>query len=78
MHFVQLSVSPSGGLISFYGTSGYAHICDGRSKSWISDVKMNSPVRALKFVDEQTIIASGLDADVYWWDVRMAGKCLMR
>ena len=86
----SMCVSPGGGKIAFAGAAGYTHICDGRTKTWFSDVKvdspiyvcasmycrlwsfvqMNSSVRSLAFVDETTLLTSGLDANVYVWDLR--------
>jgi hypothetical protein len=71
-------VSPSGDKIAFYGAGGYAHVVNGHCKSWAYDLKMNSPIRSLTFVDDRAVVSSGLDADVYWWDLRMTAKCLLR
>jgi hypothetical protein len=71
-------VSPSGDKIAFLGSGGYAHICSGRSKAWMTDIKMNTPIRSLSFLDDYSVVTSGLDADVYWWDMRMTAKCVLR
>jgi len=73
-----ISVSPEGEKIAFGGGAGYIHICSGKTKTWMMDLKMNTSVRSLCFKDETTLISSGLDADVYIWDLRKTGKCLKR
>ena len=39
---------------------------------------MNTAARSAVFTDENTLISSGLNADVYKWDLRMNGRCLSR
>jgi U3 small nucleolar RNA-associated protein 18 len=72
----QMAVSPEGSRIAFNGGSGYVHVCCGKQKSWIADVKMNCAVRASAFLDETTLVTGGLDADVYLWDLRFGGRCV--
>jgi len=75
----RMYVSPDGSRLAFAGESGYVHIVDGRQKMWIGDVKMNSGCRAACFADDRTLITSGVDADIYIWDLRKAGgRCLSR
>jgi len=74
----RMSLSPEGNRIAFVGKSGYIHVLDGRQKTWICDVKMNSGCRAATFANERTLITSGVDADVYVWDLRRTGRCLTR
>lgn len=76
--YEHMVVSAEGSKIAFAGTSGFVHICCGRRKTWISDVKMNCGVRSMAFVDEMTLATSGVDADVYLWDLRKTGRCLHR
>ena len=73
-----LAVSPEGEKIAFGGGAGYIHLCSGKTKTWMMDLKMNTSVRSLCFKDEVTLVSSGLDADVYIWDLRKTGKCLKR
>jgi hypothetical protein len=42
------------------------------------EVKMNTAVRSHCFLDELTMATSGLDADVYIWDLRKTGRCVAR
>jgi hypothetical protein len=39
---------------------------------------MNTAVRSHCFLDELTMATSGLDADVYIWDLRKTGRCVAR
>ena len=74
----RMAVSPLGSLIAFGGAGGYIHLVSGSNKTWVQDIKMNTACRAIKFVNETTLISSGLDADVYVWDVRQGGRCMCR
>ena len=74
----HLIMSPEGTKLAFLGASGYIHVACGRQKTWMMDLKMNSAARAGAFLNEQTLVTSGLDADVYTWDLRMQGRCLSR
>ena len=76
--YEHMIVSPAGSRIAFLGASGYVHLVCGKQKLWQCDVKMNTAARAATFSDENTIITSGLDADIYKWDLRMNGRCLSR
>lgn len=76
--YENLLVSPKGTRIAFLGASGYIHLVCGKQKTWQCDVKMNTAARSAVFVDEHTLISSGLDADIYKWDLRMHGRCLSR
>ena len=51
---------------------------DGSTKLPIMDVKMNSPLRAECFLDDSTLVTSGVDAEVYVWDLRYTARCLTR
>ena len=73
-----MTVSPEGSRIAFSGAGGYTHVLCGRHKTWQMDVKSNSAVRSACFADENTLYISGLDADVYQFDLRMHGRCLSR
>jgi U3 small nucleolar RNA-associated protein 18 len=42
------------------------------------DLKMNTAVRSCTFLDELTMVTSGLDADVYIWDLRKTGRCVSK
>ena len=72
------AVSPEGTRLAFLGAGGYTHIVDGRNKTWQMDVKCNTAVRAATFSDESTLFTSGLDAEVYQWDLRMHARCVSR
>ncbi len=76
--YENMFVSPNGSRIAFLGTSGYIHLACGKQKTWQCDLKMNTAARSAAFVDENTLFSSGLDADVYKWDLRMNGRCLSR
>lgn len=41
---------------------------------------MNCKMKAMAFADEHTLVTSGVDADVYVWDLRATGnaRCLHR
>lgn len=73
-----MAVSPDGSLIAFGGASGYAHLMCGKQKTSIVDVKQNCPLRSLTFLSDQHLVTSGVDADVYVWDVRNTSRCLQR
>ncbi len=76
--YENLAVSPEGSKIAFGGSGGYIYVCDGRLKTMMMELKMNSGVRAITFIDEMTLVTSGVDADVYVWDLRKTGKCCKR
>ena len=71
-----MAVSPLGTKIAFGGAGGYIHIVCGVQKTPMVDVKMNTAVRSITFLDENRLLSSGLDADVYIWDLRYQGRCL--
>ena len=82
-----MCASPSGLRVAFAGAGGYVHVVCGRLKTWQMDVKMNCACRAIAFVDDHTLVSSGLDADVYVWDLRQRpgaatsgalGRCVAR
>jgi len=71
--------SPMGDRIAFLGSgAGYVHIVCGKQKLWQMDIKMNTGARSAVFLDENRLFTSGVDADIYLWDLRKAGKCLHR
>ena len=76
----SVAVSPLGTKIAFLGTGGFIHIICGLSKLSIGDIKMNTAARSIVFASEEILISSGLDADVYVWDLRHAsqGRCLSK
>jgi len=74
----HMAASPEGSLLAFRGASGYVHLCSGASKQWSMEVKMNTAVRSHCFLDELTLATSGVDADVYIWDLRKTGRCVAR
>jgi len=73
-----MALSPLGSRIAFVGAGGYVHVLDGKQKTWTADVKMNSGCRCAAFANEDLLLTSGLDADMYLWDLRMSGRCLSR
>jgi len=72
------TASSDGSKIAFAGNSGYIHISCGKQRTWCMDLKMNTSVRALRFIDGISLVTSGLDADVYLWDLRYSGRCVRR
>ena len=90
----HVAVSPLGSKLAFRGIGGYVHICGGVGAGgsgggggghssngrgqWLTEVKMNTAARAIAFLDETHLVTSGLDADIYVWDLRKAGRCLAR
>lgn len=74
----RMSISPDGGKMAFLGNTGYIHIASGSSKQWIMDIKMNCSAYSSTFLDENTLVTSGKDADIYLWDLRKSGRCLTR
>lgn len=62
----KFTVSPSGDVIAFVGNDGYIILVDGKTRQWISDLKMNGSVRAITFSEDgEYIMGSGSDGDVY-------------
>lgn len=57
---------------------------DGKNKMHAMDVKMNTACRTVSFLpshhtgEDHLMLSSGLDADVYLWDLRHTGRCLSR
>lgn len=76
--YEHMVVSPEGSSIAFAGTGGYIHLVSGRSKTWMCDIKMNSAVRSMTFLDDNTLVTAGHDAEVYLWDLRRSGKCISK
>jgi U3 small nucleolar RNA-associated protein 18 len=74
----KMTVSADGSMIAFGGAGGNIHIVSGSHNTWMYDVKMNSAVKSTTFLNENTLVSSGYDADVYIWDLRKTGKCLHR
>lgn len=73
MH-LYLSLTPSLSL----PCCSLSHFLSGASKQWAMEVKLNTAVRSHCFLDELTLATSGLDADVYIWDLRKTGRCVAR
>ena len=76
--YEHMIVSPEGSRLAFLGEGGYVHVADGRTKAWQCDIKMNTAARAAVFSDENSLISSGLNADIYKWDLRKTGHCMAR
>lgn len=74
----NMLVSPQGTKLAFLGAGGYIHVACGKRKTWMMDLKMNTAARSGAFINEETMVTSGLDADVYVWDLRMQGRCVSR
>ena len=69
--------NPSGTLLAFGGRGGLVHVVDGKHKTWCMDIKMNSGCRSMSFIDDKTLITSGVDSKLYIWDLRYNGSnCL--
>lgn len=65
----RMTVSPNGVWVVFVGQEGSIHLVDARSKQWVWEGKMNCSVRAAQFLDNRTLLTSGFDAEVYYWDI---------
>ena len=74
----HMVVAPDGSKLAFLGAGGYVHVASGKHKTWMMDLKMNCAARSAAFVGDNYIVTSGLDADVYLWDLRMQGRCVSR
>eukprot|EP01036_Dinobryon_divergens_P023637 gene23637-32007_t len=74
----SMTISPSGDTAGFLGPNGSLHLLSTRSKQWNMHLRMNSAARSISFLGDHTLISSGLDADVYVWDIRRPGKCINR
>jgi U3 small nucleolar RNA-associated protein 18 len=93
------SLAVSGGadcppLISFLGNDGTIILVSQRTKTWVSNLKMNGSVRAACFTKPwlsspgttdgssltgwSDLLTVGGEGEVYRWDLRMLGKCLYR
>ena len=42
------------------------------------ELKQNCSVRSINFLEENTLLSSGYDADMYLWDLRYTGRCVNR
>lgn len=76
--FENMIVSPNSTTMIVASSNGTSHVIDTRHKSWICDLKMNSQVKAISYLDETLVLTSSLDANVYLWDLRFSGKCVSR
>lgn len=77
--FEHMEVSPDGSRLGFVGSRGYIHIADSYSKQWIADLKINSTLKSISFLNDHICITSGYDAEVYFWDLRYPnGKCFAK
>lgn len=74
----NMVVAPDGSKLAFLGAGGYVHVASGKHKTWMMDLKMNCAARSAAFVGDDYLVTSGLDADVYLWDLRMQGRCVSR
>ena len=74
----SMTISPNGDTAGFLGPSGSLHLLSTRTKQWNMHLRMNSAARAIAFLGDNTLLSSGLDADVYVWDIRRPGKCINR
>ena len=45
---------------------------------WTHHLKMNSGTRSATFLNDHTVVTSGVDADIYLWDLRQSGRCMNR
>lgn len=64
-------VSPDSQLLAFLGNDGYIILVSNKSKQWVANLKMNSPVRAAAFTaDGSELLSTGVDGEVYRWDLR--------
>ena len=74
----KVCLSPSGDMTAFSGNGGYIHICNSLQKTWMMDLKMNSGVRSCAFINDWQLVSSGVDAEVYIWDIRYSNRCIER
>ena len=59
-------MSQDGKYIAFLGNDGYIVLVEAHSKQMVGEFKVNGSVRAVAFTkDDQEILASGSDGDVY-------------
>jgi len=76
--FDKMAVSPDSSTIAFSGLSGYGHIYNSKQKTLMFDIKMNSEITALNYIDNTTLITSNNRSEVYLWDVRYTNKFLSK
>eukprot|EP00607_Mallomonas_marina_P008782 CAMPEP_0182419346 /NCGR_PEP_ID=MMETSP1167-20130531/3799_1 /TAXON_ID=2988 /ORGANISM="Mallomonas Sp, Strain CCMP3275" /LENGTH=335 /DNA_ID=CAMNT_0024594199 /DNA_START=138 /DNA_END=1142 /DNA_ORIENTATION=- len=65
--YEDMTVSPDGSKIAILGEGGYVHLCSGRNKTWMMDLKMNGTGQSMSFLNDNMIATSGRDADIYVW-----------
>jgi len=75
----NFTTSSDGSLLVFAtGQDGYISVVDGRSKIWVSDMKMNGSAKTVKFeTNSLYLLSSGSDGDIYRWDIRNY-KCVQK
>ena len=74
----KMVLSPDGTNAALLGSGGSTHILNTRSKGWTHHLKMNSGTRSATFLNDHTVVTSGVDADIYIWDLRQSGRCMNR
>jgi len=77
--FEKFAISPDGKYIAFVGNNGYIVLVSGKTKQWISNLKMNGSVRNVAFSKNGAqLITSGDKGEIYIWDMKNYSRCLYR
>lgn len=73
----NFTTSSDGSLLAFAtGQGGYISFVDGRSKTWITDMKMNGSAKTVRFEkNDFYLLSCGSDGDIYRWDMRNYKCC---
>lgn len=72
-------VSNDGTMIAFGGNDGYIILIHAITRTHIMNLKLNGSVRAMTFtIDDNEILASGSDGDIYRFDIRYTRQCIER
>jgi WD40 repeat protein len=74
--FDRVVAANDGSIFALPGDNGYVHIMDGKHKTWMLDLKMNAPSKCVQILNENTIMTSDDEAEVYVWDIRSSARCL--
>jgi U3 small nucleolar RNA-associated protein 18 len=72
-------VSHDGTMIAFGGNDGYIILMHANTRTHVTNLKLNGSVRAMTFtMDDDAILASGSDGDIYRFDLRYTKQCIER
>ncbi|OQR97149.1 U3 small nucleolar RNA-associated protein 18 [Achlya hypogyna] len=73
-----MSFATSNDHLALLGDDGMISLLSSRSQEWIGGLKMNGSARAATFcADENYLMSTGSDGQIYQWDLRMR-KCVYR